>query len=223
MEKNCINCKLEKSIDLFVNKRNICKSCMKEYKKQHSLKNKDYLKEKNKKYYIDNKDSIINKSAMYYENNKEKKLLYQKEYSEENKEKIAEYKSEYAKKNREKINKYKSDYQNRRRKEDPIFMLKYSINRSINRSLKCKGLSKSKRTKDILGCDIGFFKNYLEDKFTIEMSWENYGIIWDIDHIIPLSTAKTEEEVIKLNHYTNLQPLDSHINRNVKRDKIDFT
>ena len=43
----------------------------------------------------------------------------------------------------------------------------------------------------------------------------NYG--WDIDHIIPTHIAKTEEELIGLNHYTNLQPLCSHINRNIKK------
>jgi hypothetical protein len=42
---------------------------------------------------------------------------------------------------------------------------------------------------------------------------------WDIDHIVPLCTAKSPEEVLSLNHYTNLRPLCSHVNRNIKRDK----
>jgi hypothetical protein len=74
-----------------------------------------------------------------------------------------------------------------------------------------------------LGCDIQFFKNYIEEMFIDDMSWENYGKVWDIDHKIPLASATTEEEVLRLNHYTNLQPLDSYINRNVKRDKLDFS
>jgi hypothetical protein len=39
------------------------------------------------------------------------------------------------------------------------------------------------------------------------MSWEKFGKYIHIDHIIPLSSAKTEEEIYKLCHYTNLQPL----------------
>ena len=40
------------------------------------------------------------------------------------------------------------------------------------------------------------------------MSFDNYGFDgWHIDHIVPLATAKTEEQVAKLNHYTNIQPL----------------
>ena len=44
------------------------------------------------------------------------------------------------------------------------------------------------------------------------MNWENWGhgknnTTWHIDHIIPLSSAKTIEEVEKLNHYTNLRPM----------------
>ena len=59
------------------------------------------------------------------------------------------------------------------------------------------------------------------------MTWKNKGLYngklncgWDIDHIIPLSTAITEDDLIKLNHYTNLQPLCSKINRDIKKDII---
>jgi hypothetical protein len=38
------------------------------------------------------------------------------------------------------------------------------------------------------------------------MTLENYGE-WHLDHIIPLATATTREDVVRLNHYTNFQPL----------------
>ncbi len=38
------------------------------------------------------------------------------------------------------------------------------------------------------------------------MSWDNRHK-WHIDHIYPISLAKTKEETIKLNSYKNLQPL----------------
>jgi hypothetical protein len=61
------------------------------------------------------------------------------------------------------------------------------------------------------------------------MNWENRGLYngelnygWDIDHKIPLSTAETEEEIYKLNHYSNLQPLCSKVNRDIKKDKLEY-
>ena len=53
---------------------------------------------------------------------------------------------------------------------------------------------------------------YIESKFDNNMNWLNHGSYWHIDHIIPLSWAKNVEEVIKLNHYTNMQPLEASLN-----------
>jgi hypothetical protein len=40
------------------------------------------------------------------------------------------------------------------------------------------------------------------------MTWENYGLHgWHIDHMIPLVSGNTEEEIFQLCHFTNLQPL----------------
>lgn len=61
------------------------------------------------------------------------------------------------------------------------------------------------------------------------MTWENRGKYngqfyygWDIDHIMPISSANTIDDVHKLSHYTNFQPLCSHINRDIKKDKISY-
>ena len=61
------------------------------------------------------------------------------------------------------------------------------------------------------------------------MTWDNHGIYngelnygWDIDHVIPISSSKTEEDVVNLNHYTNFQPLDGYINRYIKRNKVNY-
>ena len=56
----------------------------------------------------------------------------------------------------------------------------------------------------------------------------NYGYEWNgvepvhIDHIIPLATANTEEEVIALCHYTNLQLLKAQDNLS-KNKSLDWT
>jgi hypothetical protein len=48
----------------------------------------------------------------------------------------------------------------------------------------------------------------------------------DIDHIIPLSMAKSENELLELNNYKNLQLLPLEYNRNIKKsnewDPFDF-
>jgi hypothetical protein len=110
-----------------------------------------------------------------------------------------------------------------RRESDPLFKLTKNIRTALRNSLKRKGYIKNSRTEEILGCSFDEFKSHLENQFESWMSWDNYGLYnglysygWDIDHITKLSSGKTESEIISLNHYTNLQPLCSHINRDIK-------
>lgn len=111
---------------------------------------------------------------------------------------------------------------------DPLFRLSRRIRSAIGLHISKRGYTKKSKTAEILGCTFEQFKQHLESKFELWMSWDNYGKFksgeinygWDIDHIIPISTAKTEEDVIRLNHYTNLQPMCSHTNRNIKKDKL---
>jgi hypothetical protein len=58
----------------------------------------------------------------------------------------------------------------------------------------------------ILGCPFSFLIKYIEARFADGMSWENRSK-WHIDHIVPLSSAKTKKQLIKLNHYSNLRPI----------------
>lgn len=120
-------------------------------------------------------------------------------------------------------------WKKKKRKEDPLFALNELISSGIKYALNRKGIRKTKRSKDSLGCEIDFFKNYLESKFEPWMNWENRGLYngeynygWDIDHLVPISSAETEEDIYRLSNYLNLQPLCSKINRDIKRDKMNF-
>jgi len=80
------------------------------------------------------------------------------------------------------------------------------LSKLILSSFNRKGYSKKSKTKEILGIDFNGFMKHIESQFKDGMSWHNRGG-WELDHIIPVSLGKTEEEIIKLNHYSNFQPL----------------
>lgn len=107
----------------------------------------------------------------------------------------------------------------RRWNEDESFALKVRLRNLIRNSFRRGGYNKfEKKTEDIIGINYNDFKKYMESKFLEGMSWTNRGE-WHIDHIIPLSSATSEDEIIKLCHYLNLQPLWGEDNIK-KGDKI---
>lgn len=214
--KTCTKCKVEKDLTEFNKDKtkksgydSRCKSCKKiynkqwdtlnkEYRKEYRLKNLDKIKEKNKKYYLENKDI----RSLYYKNNQDKINHYRRK----NIDKKRKYQKEYDLNNKEKKRLYNKEYSRKRRLTDPLFKLSTNIRHLINISFKRQGHSKKSKTYKILGCTSEEFKTYIENQFTDGMSWDNQGN-WHLDHIYPVSLAKDEEHLLKLNHHTNFQPL----------------
>jgi hypothetical protein len=143
-------------------------------------------------------------SQKYVNENKEKCKMYQDVYHSNNVETHRLKSSEYYQNNKEKVHNYlKTKYHT-----DSLFKLKISVRNRINIFLKKKNITKNNSTFNIIGCSPESLKEHLRNQFKEGMSWENHGLYgWHIDHIIPLSSAKTEEEMYKFCHYTNLQPL----------------
>lgn len=109
-----------------------------------------------------------------------------------------------------------------RKESDPIYRISENIRVLVIMSFKSceKGFKKNTKTEKILGCSIPFLIEYILSKCPEGITLKDFGRYgYHIDHIIPISTAKTQEDVVKLNHYTNLQPLFWRDNIS-KRDKI---
>ena len=190
--KICNCCKIEKDINNYYNSKKFtdgknptCKECN---------------KERSSKYYYDNRNKIMEKDRIQRETEEYKER--RKNYLEENREQIIKTNKLYKLNNREKVLQEKRDYY-QRKKNDPIFALTKRLRQGIYRSIRG---AKLRSSLDILGCTEEEFKIHIENQFTDDMSWGRLSEI-HIDHIIPISSAETLEDVYRLNHYTNLQPL----------------
>ena len=140
--------------------------------------------------------------AKWKKHNKHIAFVYSRNWLLENKEKSKISSKNWKRKNPDKI----SFYNKKRMRENPLAKLSCILRTAIWKSIKQASFSKKSKTEKILGCSFLDLQVHLQNKFVNGMNWNNHGK-WHIDHIIPLSLAKTEEDIIKLNHYTNLQPL----------------
>ena len=209
--KICSICSLEKSFDDFHNrkdsedgKRNDCKKCTRERINKYRVKNKEKVNKWNQETYYRNHDSHKLTKKKYREKTKDQQKIRAKNWRDNNKEKIKKYEID----NRLYLNKMALIRLKKRKLNNKLFSLICSVRARFNGFLKKNSISKKNKTFNIVGCTPEFLREYIEQKFIEGMSWDNYGRNgWHIDHIIPLSSAKNEDEIYKLCHYTNLQPL----------------
>jgi len=209
-KKKCSKCDEILSLKFFYKEKRYnsytsqCKKCHSKQCMEWQIKNKEKRKKILKNYNLRNKNKI-------------------KKYRLKNEVKIKEYKKKWYLKNKTKVIERNKKYYNIKYKTDILFKLKKNIRRSIRQSFKNKGFYKKNKSSEILCIDFFSFKNYIENQFNDNMSWDNFDQI-HIDHRIPLAAASTEFEVIALNHYTNLQPMwaEDNMRKSDKYDPEDF-
>ena len=218
--KNCKKCGEEKSINEFDlcktgkdGHYNICKKCRYESSQIWKKNNPDKVREYGRKWANNNRKPISDETEQERSDRLAMRKIYNKKYRETHKEQIRlSFQTEEF---REKNNLYLKN----KKETDILFKLKCRLRTMTCQAFSRKSFNKNGKTFNILGADVDFMKEYIESKFVGSMSWENSNE-WQIDHIIPLSSAKDEEEMLLLCHHTNLQPLWTEDNQR-KSDKYN--
>lgn len=206
--------------------------------KRFYTKNSDSLKTKNQNRYLENKEDISIKNKELRSTPKYK--AYRKEYVKNNRERINELKRKnrnpeaykaWTRKNEHELKAKRKDryeanksqifsYIYNRKKKDPLYNLKFILRSRIYNALKRKSWIRNSPNEEILGANYATVKDHIESLFVDGMSWDNHGD-WHIDHIVPLASARNNEEIIKLFHYKNLQPLWKEDNLK-KSDSLNY-
>lgn len=189
----------------------------KAYSKAYREANKEKLNAHQKAYRKTNKERLNAQQKACREANKEQHHTYYRAYREANKQEIYAYNKARREAKKEEINTYERAYYranrekirahiNTRRQTDELYRMKCDLRTSIYVAFKRIQMNKPADTETLLGCSWQEAKEHFEKLFEPGMTWMNHGE-WHIDHIVPIATAQTIEEAVKLNRISNLQPL----------------
>ena len=186
--KKCSKCYITKDLTEFNKDTRLkcglkarCKECAKSYDKEYAGRNKLKMSNYQSKYYKENRDKVTTKNKRYRELNKRE------------------------------IQNRQNIYQNMRNRSDPLRRLRLSISNCLRKSLigKEKYTERSRLYK-ITGLSYEDLMDHLYSTFERTYNIPREEIILkevEIDHIIPLATAQCRDDILKLNHYTNIQLL----------------
>lgn len=220
-QKSCIKC--NKILELFnfkkhpdtENLRNVCISCFKLKKAERNSKRNFMVSISHK---VCHSCELSKQAAFFHKNKREpdglanrckpcRKVDLRNRYVQ-NKEIIIKRTTQYWLDNKEKIYSNRRKRNKVRRKTDPIYKLKRNLRNRLYYALMDRPWKKNTHFSKYIGCAMEELKAHIEKQFQPGMGWHNHTTHgWHLDHVVPLASAKTEQELYKLCHFTNLQPL----------------
>lgn len=167
-----------------------CKICKREKVRSHYYKDPEKKKSKVKEWFKNNPDKIP------LHNKRQKDKGYTSQYYLDNKDRIRKNQQDYHKKTYVKSTTTKSPEERKL-----INTYRDRVKRGIQ--------TDRKKTFELLGCSFAELKVHIESQFYPEMDWNNWGKVWELDHIIGCINFdfNNPDELAKCFHYTNLRPL----------------
>lgn len=177
----------------------------KAYQRRYREDYPDKIRSRAKRYYESNSDKILERSRQYYRDNPERVAANNARWQRENPEKVRAAKRRYEQSHKSEI----IAYRRIRTKTDPDYRLRAILRRRISVGIRRAGGKTFHSAQALTGCGYSFLRGYIEARWKMGMTWENYGRDWHIDHRIPLSRFNLldVDEQKKCFHYSNLQPL----------------
>jgi len=189
--KRCPTCNMTKEDSEFHKDKSVadglcsrCKVC----KRQYEINNCEWISSRKRDYFIENKERLSGKMKQYRKANRPTRRLYETKYRE---------------KNLEKRRKYDREYIAKKKQDNELFAFTCQVRSLLHRAMNRAGFKKSQEAYNLLGCSYAQLMQHLGPKPLGKTQ---------LDHVCPISCAKTEEEALKLNHYSNLQWLPAHEN-----------
>ena len=109
-----------------------------------------------------------------------------------------------------------------RRKTDFNFKLVCNLRSRTSKAFKAQNVRKTNKTFDLLGYSLSFFKRWIIHQLYGNMTLENYGSVWQIDHCLAITSFNLldEKEMKKCFNWINIRPKTCSENIS-KGDKID--
>lgn len=193
-----------------------------DWARKYSAAHREQYRESNKRYSETHKAEKAALTKEWWEKQTpEEREQRKKQYYQNSKEYIRQYEREHSKERYA----WKKKWIKERKEKDPDFAFRESVRQAIYQAFTRRNQSKAEcgaKTLEIIGCSYSELKEHLKKTFKA-----NYGYDYDgsekvhIDHIVPLATAETREDVIRLCHYTNLQLLKPSDNTS-KGARLDY-
>jgi len=194
------------SPEKFEARRAVARSANAAWRRAHPEESRNRSTETTKKWRTENPELARKRAREYQQKvraqNPEQARAATREWRMKNPEKARESRKKTRARSRDKIREYERNIT----KTNPLAAMARRARCRTSGAFRDLGYKKTSKTADILGCSWGELVIHIESRFAAGMTWENRRL-WHLDHVVPLASAKTEEELLTLCHYTNLQPL----------------